>query len=371
MNLKINDYKIDWASEDSHYFFNPRHPQTKKLKELAKKLPFIKGHIYLFSSNNEKICLLSKSAFLCSAQVVNKNLQTKTKDIWLVSLPLFHVAGLSILARSFCGGYSFKISSSSWEPKSFQKELKEKRASLCSLVPAQIYDLLRENLKAPKTLRVVLVGGDSLSPKLYKKARALNWPILISYGLTEACSQVACSELSTLNQISFPKMKLLDHIKIKQTNSKTKIKSQSLLTAYFDIQKNTLFDPKDSSAWLELSDELLLEKGYVVVKGRKEEEIKILGEKTNLQKLSFLVDELFQNFPKEQNLVALPHPREGFQLALMTSSVDFSKTLELVSIFNKKVLPFEKIQSIYYVPEIKKSTLFKTRQKLLIKQLGF
>ena len=371
MPLRINDTKIDWTSPDSHYFFNPWHPQARKLKKLTNELPFLKGHIYLFTSHLGNICLLSKSAFLCSAQAVNKNLQTQTTDKWLISLPLFHVAGLSILARRFCGGFSCELSSFSWQASSFQKELEEKKISLCSLVPAQIYDLVQYNLKAPKTLRAALVGGDSLSPWLYKKARSLGWPILTSYGLTEISSQVACADLSSLNKNRFPKMKILDHIEIKKIRSGVKLKSDSLLTAYFDIQKKTLKDPKDSEGWLELPDEILLEKNSLLVKGRKDEEIKVLGERVSLQKLSFLLEELSSNVLGECHLTAVPDSRQGLKLVLVTNCFDFSKILLLVKGFNAKVLPFEKIQNIYYVSEIQKSSLFKVRQKQIQKQLGF
>ena len=371
MALRINDVKIDWTSSDSHCFFNPKHPEAQKLKELSVQLPFFPGHIYLFTSNLGKICLLSKSAFLCSAQAVNKKLEVGGKDSWLISLPLFHVAGLSILARSFCGGFSFEQGSDLWQAKNFQKELKQKRINLCSLVPAQIYDLVQCHLSAPKTLKAVIVGGGSLSPALYKRARNLGWPILISYGLTEASSQVACADLHSLNKKSFPKMKILDHIKIKTTPGQTKIKSASLLTAYFDIQTKTLHDPKDSKGWFILPDEILWNKKSLLVKGRKDEQIKILGETVDFQKLSFLLEELAKNRSEKYFLTAIPDSRQGFQLALMTNYFNFSKIQQLVKIFNKKTAPFENIKSIYCVPEIKKTTLFKQRQKQMIRQLGF
>ena len=297
-SLQINNYKIDWESSDSHLFFNPKDPLAKKLKSRFKSLPFLKGHIYLFTSSGDKICLLSKSAFLSSAQAVNKNLQSGKADRWLISLPPHHVAGLSIMARGFLKGKAFKQSSFKWQAQSFLKELKEKKISLCSLVPAQIYDLTQNRLSPPETLRAVLAGGGSLSPHLYKSARSLGWPILISYGLTEACSQLACSSLSSLNKRSFPKMKVLDHIKIKQTKKETKIKSLSLLTAYFDWQKKALQDPKDSKGWLSLPDEIILKRDSLIVKGRKDEKIKILGENADLKKLSFLLEELSQFFRK-------------------------------------------------------------------------
>ena len=215
MKLLINNNRVDWENSKSHYFFNPRHPQSCDLKKLAKKLPFFKSHIYLFSSNFGKLCLISKEAFLESAQAVNQHLQVEKKDIWLICLPLFHVSGLSILARSFCSAFLAVRSSGSWKAQNFKKELKKNKASLCSLVPAQLYDLVYHEIKSPKSLRALVIGGDALSPFLYKKARKLGWPVLISYGLTETSSQIACSSLYSLSRLSFPKMEILSHVLVK------------------------------------------------------------------------------------------------------------------------------------------------------------
>ena len=369
MSLRINDSKINWTNSRSYYFFNPRDPEAPKLKALARKLPFYPGHIYLFTSNLGKICLLSKEAFLCSAQAVNKNLQAQKTDSWLISLPLFHVAGLSILARSFCGAFSYKKGSSNWNAKSFHEELQEQQITLCSLVPAQIYDLVQNQLKAPKSLRAVLVGGSALSPFLYKKAKNLAWPLLISYGFTEAASQIACSTLKSLQQKTFPKIKLLDHIKIKQVKKYTLIKSKSLLTAYFDPSLNKLYDPKDSKAWFKLEDEIILKSQFLIPKGRKGEEIKILGERVNLQKLSFLLEEISSDFSIKGHLFALSDLRQGFKLVLVSSSFEIPKLLLIAKKFNKKVLPFEKIQALYSLEELTKSPLFKARQENFRKQI--
>ncbi len=370
-SLKINDAKIDWISPDSHFFFNPKDPLAKKWKELAPKLPFFKEHIYLLTSSRGKVCFLSKQALLCSAQAVNKNLKSQSQDNWLIALPLFHVAGVSILARSFCAGSSYKQCAFPWNVKVFHKELKKKKISLCSLVPTQLYDLIQHNLKAPKSLRAVLVGGSALSPWLYKQARKLSWPVLTCYGMTEAGSQIACAELNSLNKKSFPKMKLLDHINIKQKASYTKLKSKSLMTAYFDLTQKKIYDPKDSHGWLKLEDKILLQKNFLFIKGRKEEELKILGERVNLQDLSFLLEKLSQSFTGEYHLLAVSDLRMGFKLALVTNSFDLLKISSLTKAFNKQVLPFERIQDIYCVPELKRSELFKVRQKQLRKQLGF
>ena len=367
--ILINQENVDWSNIKSHYFFNPKHPKAKNLQKRAKQLPYLKSHIYLFTSSYGKICIISKQAFLESAQAVNKHLETVKKDIWLISLPLFHVSGLSILARQFCGGFSVARGSEIWSPSSFKKSLKESQASLCSLVPSQLYDLVGQNIKAPRSLRALIIGGDSLSPWLYERARELGWPVLISYGLTETSSQIACSSLSSLNQQSYPKLHLLNHILVK--NKPARVKSSCLLTAYFDVETKQFFPALDRNGFFKLPDRVLFKGKQLVFLGRKEEEIKILGERVDLKKLSFFLEKLTQKLEKEFYLLAVPDRRRGKQLVLITNSFDFLKIFLLVKKWNQKVLSFEKIQAIYSVSRIKKSHLSKFRQNKALQQLAF
>ena len=368
MKLLINNFHVDWENSESHCFFNPKHPLTKSLRKKAKELPYLKSHIYLWTSNFGKICMISKHAFLESAQAVNKHLQTTKKDIWLLCLPLFHVAGLSILARQFCGGFSV-ARMDLWSPQKFKKSLKKSKASLCSLVPSQLYDLVNQNLSPPSSLRALIIGGDSLPPPIYKRARELGWPVLISYGLTETCSQIACAPLSSLKQNSFPAMRLLSHVFVK--NRPARVKSSSLLTAFFDPEKKQMIQALDSKGFFKLPDRVLFKEGRLIFKGRKEEEIKVLGERLNFKKLSELLARLSQNFKKEYHLLAVPSERRGQKLVLMTDSFNFDEIFSLVKDFNKRVMVFERVQAIYLLSFIKKSQLSKFRQKTACEQLAF
>ena len=206
MSLRINQLPIHWDSSESHYFFYPTHPQAQKWKNLAKKLPFLPGHIYLFTSGLQKICLLSKEAFYLSALSANKHLKCHPKDTWMLSLPLFHVGGLSILARSFCGGFSWK-QSSPWNPKIWREELFQKKVTLSSLVPAQVYDLVKNNLSAPKKIRGLIVGGESLSPFLYKKAREFRLAAFTLLRFNRALFPSGNSRNKFFGRNSFPTIK--------------------------------------------------------------------------------------------------------------------------------------------------------------------
>jgi O-succinylbenzoic acid--CoA ligase len=65
-------------------------------------------------------------------------------------------------------------------------------ATLVSLVPTMLYRLLAARIAPPPdSLRLILLGGAAADPELVRRCQALNIPIATTYGLTEACSQVA------------------------------------------------------------------------------------------------------------------------------------------------------------------------------------
>ena len=129
---------------------------------------------------------------------------------------------------------------------------------------------------------------------------------------------------------------------------------------------------RDNRGFFKLPDRLFFKEGKeLIFKERKGEEIKILGERVNLSKLSQLLEKLSQNLKGEFYLLAVPDERKGKKLALMTTHFDFSQIIPLITAFNSKALAFEKIQAFYSLSDIKKSTLSKFRQKKALQQLAF
>ena len=434
--LRINDPSIDWESQDSHFFFNTRHPQSEEWQRLAKALPFFPGHIYLFTSSWKKIVILSKESFLVSAQVVNSHLECTEKDRWLVSLPLTHVGGLSILARSFSGSFSSIKGLNVWNPKTFLNLLKEEKITLCSLVPTQIYDLVQQKFSPPKSLRAVLVGGGALSPSLYTEARKLNWPLLPSYGLTELCSQVATTPLSSLDRSSsdfkiskiteddcsissqeiesplsslflrscgsvprtlpllrkrespqikskaskqistedflMPELKILPHIHLKVKKGTFHAQSKALLKGYFDLETKEFWDPKSSEGWFNTGDLGEIKGKNIKVKGRKENQIKILGELTDLTELSHKLESVKSDFSLTEKFALIPisDQRKGWDLQIVTTSFDEEGILKVVGEFNKNVAPFQKVKTVYSVSKFPKTDIFKLSTEQIKQHIG-
>ncbi|MGH2842659.1 MAG: AMP-binding enzyme, partial [Solirubrobacteraceae bacterium] len=59
------------------------------------------------------------------------------------------------------------------------------------LVPTMLARLLDAGLAGPPTLRWALLGGGPIPPGLLARAQAAQVPVAPTYGMTEACSQIA------------------------------------------------------------------------------------------------------------------------------------------------------------------------------------
>jgi O-succinylbenzoic acid--CoA ligase len=110
---------------------------------------------------------------------------------WLCTLPLSHVGGLSILLRSVIYGTT-AIVHERFDTERVLAALREPDGpTVVSLVPTTLARLLDAGLQRPPALRWALLGGAPLPPALLERAAAAGVPVAPTYGLTEACSQVA------------------------------------------------------------------------------------------------------------------------------------------------------------------------------------
>ncbi|HLY48748.1 MAG TPA: AMP-binding protein [Solirubrobacteraceae bacterium] len=111
---------------------------------------------------------------------------------WLCPMPMTHVGGLSIPVRSAVYATTAVVHRG-FETDAVVGDLMEpsRRITLVSLVPTMLARLLDAGLEAPPTLRWALLGGGPIPPALLARARAARVPVAPTYGMTEACSQIA------------------------------------------------------------------------------------------------------------------------------------------------------------------------------------
>jgi O-succinylbenzoic acid--CoA ligase len=115
-----------------------------------------------------------------------------TDERWLCVMPLAHVGGLSILLRSTIYATTVVLHER-FETEAVLGELMSaaRRITLVSLVPTMLSRLLDAGLRRPPTLRWALLGGGPIPTDLLRRAQRAGVPVAPTYGMTEACSQIA------------------------------------------------------------------------------------------------------------------------------------------------------------------------------------
>jgi len=144
------------------------------------------------TTGRPKGALLSHGSFLWSAIGSAFHMGALPGDRWLACMPLFHVGGLSILLRSVLAG-SAVVLQPRFDAEAAARALEEAGITLASFVPTMLQRMLDAwgERPAPATLRAILVGGAAAPAPLLARAARLGFPVLPTYGLTEAASQVA------------------------------------------------------------------------------------------------------------------------------------------------------------------------------------
>jgi O-succinylbenzoic acid--CoA ligase len=118
---------------------------------------------------------------------------SEPEDRWLSPLPLFHVAGLSILTRC-ARNATTAVLQDRFDVETVLAVLTAGEVSLISLVPTQLRRLRDVGLTEAPGLRALLLGGGPIPPDLVEWAREIGLPVRCTYGMTETASQVAVTD---------------------------------------------------------------------------------------------------------------------------------------------------------------------------------
>jgi o-succinylbenzoate---CoA ligase len=157
--------------------------------------PLTPGEVHLIvatsgSEGEPKAAMLTGRNIAAAVGASRERIGLGPEDRWLVCLPLHHIGGLAIPHRCAQAGASVVLTDG-FDAMSVGEVLHRQSCTHVSVVPAMLARLLESAATPPPTLRRVLVGGAALDPGLARKALARGWPLCISYGMTEAGSQVA------------------------------------------------------------------------------------------------------------------------------------------------------------------------------------
>lgn len=122
------------------------------------------------------------------------NLGLAEDDIWLCTMPLFHISGFSILARSVIYGMGVRLYEK-FEAESIVEEIENGMVTRISVVATGLHRILEQFEKngsvAHPSFQTMLAGGGPVPDDYLRRAEQYKLPVLQTYGMTETSSQTA------------------------------------------------------------------------------------------------------------------------------------------------------------------------------------
>ncbi|MGL4819064.1 MAG: AMP-binding protein, partial [Bacilli bacterium] len=151
---------------------------------------------YMFTSGTTGVAKAAIQTFhnhLASAKHAQLNHRLLKEDNWLIALPLFHVSGLSAFFKAFVWGNSITLMEK-WDAVVAFRYIHKQKISHISLVGTMLRELTPlfaiGEVKCPPSLRLVLVGGESVTTLALLQALMYELPVAHTFGMTETCSQI-------------------------------------------------------------------------------------------------------------------------------------------------------------------------------------
>jgi O-succinylbenzoic acid--CoA ligase len=194
---------------------------------------------YLFTSgttSKPKIACHTLGNHYYSALGSNARMPIEKNDRYLLSLPLYHIAGIALLFRTFLAGGSLAL------------DEEVDNITHLSLIPTTLFRLL-DKPSLPH-YKHILLGGAEIPESLYKKALERNLPIHPTYGMTEMSSQIT----TQFSNHSFSMGHPLPYREIKiGKEGEILVKGKTLFKGY--LQSHGFFDlPLDDEGFFRTRD---------------------------------------------------------------------------------------------------------------------
>ena len=361
MTNQFDSHHIDFYSSKNHTCLNEKN-KSEYIQSILERIPDNQSLILVPTSGTTgtpKVVAIKKASFLNGAKAVNDFLAVTKDDIWINPLPLFHVGGLSIYARASLLSNTV-IPFLEWNASLFHKSIESSKATLTSLVPTQIFDLIQAELHAPPSLRAVLVGGGKLDRCLAHDALELGWPLILSFGMSETSALIAARKLSKSDIIKnkLYQMELLSHVEARLSDNLLEVKSNALFEGYYSFLNTTLtfLDPK-IDGWFQTEDKALLQEKTLTALGRITDSVKIRGELIEIDAVESLIKEnLAASSAAHIALFAAPDLRTENKLILACERI---LTVEEVASIKNSLPRFAPIEDTFHITKIPRSSLGK------------
>jgi len=339
-----------------------------KVTDPANDFDFNRTALLLYTSGStgepKGVELTFKNLFE-NAKAADTIINHSKDDIWIASLPFYHIGGFSIITRALLAGVAIVIPDS-LKTEVVRKTIMKFKPTLISLVPTMLKRLMVAGTKGNKFFRHVFVGGGPAESALLNNAIQLGWPLVKVYGSTETASMVTA--LSTEDFKSKPEAAGLpigeNIISIFDASGnllganqagEIGIKGASIMKGYF--KENA---PIKGGHFLSGDLGYIDGDGFLFITGRKKDIIISGGENVNIRE----IEKVILQFPGVVECTVFGNEDkewiEAIAAAVVFKNIEGTEIIELQNFLREKLPSFKIPKRIFVIDEIPKTELGKT-----------
>ncbi len=319
------------------------------------------------SSSTPKRIVLAKKSLLLSAAAVNQHLRVTQKSAWGLVLPWWHVGGFAVPTRAYAAQCRFHQGPIRWDADACYDWLSAANITHLSVVPTQVFDLVQLGKPCPSPLQAMVVGGGRLETSLGQRARDLGWPVLASYGMTEAGSQIATQDIDELtNPYSPDSLSILPIWQVALNDQGIiKISGDALFHGYLHTTNNGLNYQKRDEISYTTKDRGVIIAGKLSMECRADEIVKILGELVNPQEIERELSE--SGLPQQRfAVIAIADERKGHRLIFVHENLPLTEITAAITGYHQHAVGYARIEEIAAIDAFPRSDLGKIRRAELI-----
>lgn len=254
-----------------------------------------RGYISFEKDSHATICRTSGSTALpkgavhtignhfFNAWASNERVSLLPGDRWLLSIPLNHVGGLAIVFRCFIAGATVVTQSS----KTIGRDIDERKVTHISLVSTQLLRLLKSGVHDCHTLKSVLCGGSAMPVSLVQRAVGVGLPVQLTYGMTEASSQVSTTDVLSPDDDFASSGKPLRHVAVRIEEGEILLRGETVFAGY--AQNEDVIPAARPDGWFPTGDMGEITEGVLHVYGRKDSMFISGGENVKPEEIEFFL----------------------------------------------------------------------------------
>ncbi len=337
------------------------------------------------TTSRPKIVPLSQRNLCASARNIGRTLQFTPADRGLNIMPLFHIHGLiaGVLAPLSAGSQVY--CTPGFNALKFFGWMDEARPTWYTAVPTMHQAILSRAGKNAEVitrhpLRFIRSSSSSMPPQVIRELEEVfKAPLIESYGMTEACHQMASNPLppaerrpGSVGLAAGPEVAIMaddGSLLPRGETGEIVIRGDNVTAGYENNPKANA--EAYTNGWFRTGDQGVMDnEGYVSLTGRLKEIINRGGEKVSPRE----VDEILMDHPAVAQVVCfgMPHPKLGEEVAACVVLREGQKVTEreLQDFTAKRAADFKVPKKILFMEEIPKGATGKLQRIGLAAKLG-